>query len=540
MAAVVNINDVLDGHVALEVECVDRVLLNAYVPNLQVGGQVVRFLTGHLGNPVPSPALFSQIGNRFVRQVKAFAAANRIPVLRLNKPDRSRWDDRKVDHVRPYVAAAEAEGRFGVVAIVATQEYQWVFSARNRSTTPGAVSFDFAKSSRRVGTYYFYVLDAEFGLGIIKICTYFPYPAKVWVYGHEWAKRQADHAGIGYTALANGFSSCADPAGLQRICDRFGPADVQAFFDRWIAAVPAPFTAADRAAGYWWELSMRQVEVSRTMVLDDPRRARGFFEALVTDNVGVGRPQEVHAVFGRGRRGRTTSQQFRTRVFSPGTEVKIDFVYKHSRVKQYLKEGRAFRVETVINKPSDIGCLARLEHLPELIGKARGVNHRLLMIERAGQGCAIGDGLFDRLHQPYAREGQRTGAFRFGDPRAMALTGALCCIVHAVTGFTNKSLRGLVAGLLGSDYNANQMSYDLRRLRLHGLIEKVPGTNTYRTTSDGIRAAVFYTKLRSRLLRPLLDSPTEPPAPIGLRRALATIDRTIDTYITDARLGTAA
>lgn len=539
-SSVVNINDVLDGHVSLGVECVDRMLLNAYVPTLQVGGQVVRFLTDHRGNPVPSPALFAQIGNRFVRDVRAFAAVNDIPILRLNKPDRSRWDDRKVDHVRPYVEAAEADGRFGVVAIVFTQEFQWVFSGRNRSSTPGVASFEFTKSSRRVGTFYFYVLDAEFGVGFIKICTYFPYPAKVWVNGHEWAKRQADHAGIGYTALANGFASCDDPAALQQICDRFGPADVQGFFDRWTVRFPTPFTADDRRAGYWWELSMRQVEVSNTMVLDDPRRARGFFEALVADNVGIGRPDEVHVVFGRGRRGRTTSKQFRTRIFNPGTEVKIDFAYKNSRVKQYLKEGRAFRIETVINKPSDIGVLARLEHLPELIGKARAVNHRLLMIERAGQGCAIGDDLFDRLHQPYIREGQRTGAFRFGDPRATALTGALCNVVHAVTGFTNKSLRGLVSGLLGCDYSANQMSYDLRRLRLHGLIEKIPGTNTYRTTPDGIRAAVFYTKVRTRLLGPLLDSADQPPAPIELRRALATIDRTIDTYIANARLGTAA
>src|SRR5690606_11888796 len=150
------------------------------------------------------------------------------------------------------------------------------------------------------------------GLGFIKICTYFPYPAKVWVNGHEWAKRQAEHAGISFTALANGFATCDDPAGLQAICDRFGPGDVHAFFDRCTSLIPTPFTLADRAAGYWWELSMRQIEVSRTMVLDDPRRARSFFEALVTDNIGIGRPQEVHAVFGRHRRGPTSPKQFRT------------------------------------------------------------------------------------------------------------------------------------------------------------------------------------------------------------------------------------
>jgi len=539
MVKVTNIDEVLEGHVTLEVECVDRMLLNAYVPNLQVGGQVVLFLTRHLGNPVPSPALFSQIGNRFVREVKAFADANDVPILRLKRPDRSSWDDRKIDHVRPYVDEAEAAGRFGVVAIVAVQEFQWVFGARNRSETPGVASFDFTKSSRRVGTYYFYVLDPDFGVGFIKICTYFPYPAKVWVNGHEWAKRQLGHAGIGYTALANGFAACDDPDALDQICAWFGPADVQGFFDRWIDVVPTPFTSQDRAAGYWWELSMRQVEVSRTLVFDDPRRARRFFEALVADNIGIGRPDEVHVVFGRDRRGRTTPQQFRTRVFGPGTEVKMDFAYKHSRVKQYLKEGRAFRIETVINKPSDIGVLARLEHLPELIAKAREVNGRLLTLERAGQSCALGDDLFDRLHQPLT-EGQRTGAFRFGDPRAMALAGALCCVIHTVTGFTNRSLRGLVAGLLGVDYTANQMSYDLRRLRLHGLIEKIPGTNTYRTTPQGIRAAVFYTKLRDRLLGPLLDAGDRPPAPVELRRALKQIDQTLNDYIDHARLGTAA
>ena len=73
--------------------------------------------------------------------------------------------------------------------------------------------------------------------------------------------------------------------------------------------------------------------------LDDPRRARSFFESLVQDNVGIGRPEQVAMVFQaqlRTRGPRRTPGPFRTRVFSPGTEVKIDFSFKHSRVKQYL------------------------------------------------------------------------------------------------------------------------------------------------------------------------------------------------------------
>jgi hypothetical protein len=149
VTTVTNINDMLDGHIGLDVECVDRLYLNAYVPRLQVGGQVASFFTRHRGDPIPSPALMEKNGNRFRREVKAFAATNGIPVLALKKPDRSRWDDRKLDHVRPYLEQAERAGRFGVVAIVAAQEFQWVFSAKDRSPGPGVVSYDFVKEPGR-------------------------------------------------------------------------------------------------------------------------------------------------------------------------------------------------------------------------------------------------------------------------------------------------------------------------------------------------------------------------------------------------------
>lgn len=538
MASVANINDVLDGHVALEIECVDRLYLNAYVPDLQVGGQVVRFFTHHLGKPIASTALLGRIGDRFRAAVRRFATERGIPVLEVKKRDHHRWDDRKLDQVRPHVERAEREHRYGVVAIVQGQEYQWVFSARNRRKKPGArPNFEFFKEDRRVGVYYFYILDREFGPGFIKLCTYCPWPGKVWLNGHEWVKRQALREGIGYTELENGFATCSEPERLQAICDSLSPEHVQAFFDHWITQIPTPLGPQARAAGYWWELSMRQTELSLTLVFDAPRHARTFFEALVQDNIGIGRPEDISLAFARKARSKT--DRYGTRVVSHGTDVRIDFRYKNSRIKQYLKGGRALRVETVINKPADLGVAARLHNLPQLIDKARAVNRRLLMIERAGQSCAIGSALFERIHQPFQDEGHRAGALRFGDLRVMALAGALCCVLPAVTGFTNKSLRGLVAGLLGQDYSQNQMSYDLRRLRVHGLIQRLPRKNTYVLTSEGIRVTVFYTKLQNRLLRPLLDA-DKPPATIDIRRALKTLENAVAEYVQNARLAPAA
>ena len=538
MAVVYNVSDVLDAHVLLDIQCLDRIYLNAYVPNLQVGGQVVTFLTAHLGNPIPSPALFAKIGERFRAAVGRWVEREHIPLVRFAK------DARKADVMRPYLAAAERNDRPGVVAVGVAQEFQSVFVGHDRAKDrPGPPSYAFTKADRRVSCYYFYIWDRDFGPGFIKLCSYFPYPAKVWLNGHEWAKRQAAKAGIGFTALSNGFAACDDPERLQAICDRLGPNHILAFFERWLRRIPAPLTPTDRAGGYWWELSMRQIEVSRTLVLDAPRRARAFFEALVADNLDLGRPDVIELIFAGPPkptgRPRTPTPTAKTKVVTRGVDVTVNAFYKHSRVKQYLKDGRALRIETVVNSPNDLGCQRRLCNLPALAAKARDVNARMLSVQRAGQGCAIESALFERISQPYAREGQRTGAIRFGDPRAMALAGALAMTIHTVAGFTNRSLRALVAGLLGADYTASQMTYDLRRLRLKALIRRLPRSNTYVLTPDGVAFAVFYTKLGNRLLQPLMAA-NAPPAPLELRNALRTIDRTIDDRINHARMKVAA
>jgi hypothetical protein len=295
MTAALTVGDILDGHVRLDLQCLDRIYLNGYVPNLQVGGQVVGFMTRHLGYPIPSPAILEKIGASFRRGVKEFAEAHQIPIVRFGK------DDRRVEVMRRHVVAQARTGRSGVAAIGVAQEYQNVF-ATTEHRKGHAVWFSFTKADRRVTCFYFYLWDNDFGPAFIKVCAYFPYPVKVWVNGHEWAKRQATQAGIGFSVLSNGFAGCEDQAALQAICDRLGPGKIEAFFTRWMNILPLPLTDADQAAGYWWELSMRQIETSRTIVFDAPRHARAFFEALVVDNLDIGRPDHVELIFAGHRR----------------------------------------------------------------------------------------------------------------------------------------------------------------------------------------------------------------------------------------------
>ena len=128
---------------------------------------------------------------------------------------------------------------------------------------------------------------------------------------------------------------------------------------------------------------------------------------------------------------------------------------------------------------------------------------------------------------------------RFGDSRVQALAGALCVTVGAVTGITNRSLRALMTGLLGTAYGMTQASYDLARLRYNGLIVRRPHTNTYDLTADGLRFAVFYTKVHNRVLTPLFAA-DQSQAPPQLRAALHTIDQHIDRRFATARLPIAA
>jgi hypothetical protein len=541
----VTVNDVLDGQKRLEIDCLDRVYLTLSVPNLMVGGQVAGFLTAHLGQPIPSPALLERRGLAFRRAVMSFADANDIPVIRFtgkNSTGRrpgvladSPWPERKIDQVMPLMRKAAAVGRSRVVAIGVAQEYARVFTATKSETDTGAVWFSFNRVDRRVICYYFYLWDDDFGPAFIKVCAYFPYPGKIWFNGHEWAKRQATKAGIGFRDLSNGFASATDPQQLQDICDRLGPGPITVFAERWWARLPLPFTPADRAAGYWWDISIRQVEFAKTIVFTAPRHARGFFEALAADNLDVGRPDTMQIVFNRQIRSNSTGV-FQTIVDRDNDGVVVNAYYRHSRIKYYLKDGRALRIEAVINDTRDLGVLRRLPNLDELTAKARDVNRRLLETIRAGQRCVLASPAIERVAQStLTKDGRKAPALRFGDPRVMALTGALCLNLFAVTGVTNKSLRALTARLLGTTYSTSQMTYDLRRLRLNGLIQRLEHSHTYVLTPDGQRLAIFYTKLHERLLRPLTAA-NQPQAPPELRQALATIDHHVNDYIARPRL----
>jgi hypothetical protein len=472
--------------------------------------------------------------------MRQWVQANNIPMIQFKA------GDRKADVMAPYLDAARSAGRSRVVAVGCAQEYAQVWTATRRDTDPDKCpQFSFTKQQRRVSVFYVYIWDTRVGPGFIKICTYFPYPIKVWLNGHERAKRRAHAAGIAFTELSNGFASCDDPARLQAICDTFTAGTVRVWFERWMAKLPLPLTPTDRDAGFWWELSMRQIEVSRTLVFDNDCHARAFFEALLADNMDLGRPENVELIFRRGQRaGRHTDPPpgggFKTKIDRYCDLVTLNVFYKNSRAKQYLKDGRALRIETVVNDARDLRCNRMLGNLDELQTKARAINTQLLQTETVGQGTVLVSPVIERITKPTVTgEGRKAPALRFGDLRVQALAGAMANMLFAVTGITNKHLRVLMTGLLHRPYSINQASYDLTRLARNGLIRRVPNRNQYLLTPDGQLFAHVYTKVYDRVLHPLM-APDRPNAPPELAHALHTIDQVVTERIAHARVPAAA
>lgn len=511
---------VLREHVTLKVRSVDRIFLQGYVPKLQSVGQVCTFLRWQKGFRIPSSAAFGKIGEAYVKEVERFAALHRIPIIHFEK------GEDKEARARPLLDQAAHEGGDGRVVLIGVAQEKasvwrsWKAKGQEQAAHP---HMEWSRQMAYINHYYFYLWDPEWGPAFWKTNAYAPFPIWLWLNGHEWAKRQLEKDGVPYEALDNGFLACGDEAALQRRCDQLGPAAVRAFCVRWASRLPSPLTPKDRQAGYGYLLAFRQFEVSETLVFDRPQAGRAWFEGVIRDHLDVGRPDQLLLFFQR-RISRRTPGRFRTRVIMKGVDPILTCFYKSSRLKQYFKEGRALRTELVITDTHDFGIGRRVSaaNWKALRAVGESANRRLCDAELQDARPAPDVVTFQHVTRPSTSEdGLYAPGLRFGDPRVVAVFGALVGFSHLVDGFTNHQLVERTFRLLGAPYTPRHATYDLRRLKRKGLIRRSHG-NRYQLTPLGRRVAVLFTKTYGRVLTPglaLLDP--QLPADITHRTPLA-------------------
>lgn len=528
------LGELLEEKVTLDIEGIDRLYLNAYQPMLQTGGGVSTFFRGHRGAVVASTTLMAPMSKTFVADIHKFCKQNALERVRFKKGQRK--DDETKKRLKDFNQAE------GVLYIGVAQEKFSAFRVTKRHNPETGATFPWLyRSTVMCNQYYFYLVDEDFGPMFIKFASYFPYTARINLNGHEYAKRQLEKAGIAYEALDNGVLSCVEPARLQQILDDLDETKIEQVVRKWFARLPHPFTPEDRVAGFRYQVSILQAEFARTQVFDRPLCGRQLFEEVIRENIDLGRPEKVSLIFDR-RITKRTPGRFLTRVITHGVTPTLQVSYKTSKIKQYFKEARALRTETTINNTRDFAIGRGLKNLPALRAIGFNANRRLLEVEKISQDCQVGNETFERVNRPQVVEGQRASALAFGDARVMALFQALCLFMLLPQGFRNANLRYHVAQLLGfspETYSPGRMTYDLRRLRLHGIIVREAGTHRYQVTHDGMRICLFMTKVHHRILRPglsqLMDGcPKAPRRPLA--SAMKQLDHAIDQIILEAKL----
>jgi hypothetical protein len=461
----------------------------------------------------------------WVHAVETFAKQQQLPLLTFTK--HTRKEDVAADYRRHFT------GREGLLFIGKAQEKVTTFRTEGRRNPQTGQSYPWlVRTTALVNQYYFYGVDADFGPFFIKFSSYFPFGGRLCVNGHEYVKCQLAQAGVAFEPLANGLHSCADPQQAQAMADRLTAARLEALLHKWLARLPLPFSAADQQAGYRYELSILQAEFAVTQVLDRPVVGRQFFEEVIRDNLDLGRPDNVQLLFGR-RVTKRTPGPFRTRVVTEGVLPSLYVDYKTNRLKQYFKEGRALRTELVVNNPWDFRVGRRLVNLAALREQGFAACRRLLDVQRTSRNNALSAQEFAAVTRPCRVGQQRTSGLGYGQELVLGVLHLLLLYRQLPCGFRNHQLREPLARLLGKapqECTAGQVTYQLRRLRLHGLIAREAGTHSYRVTGRGWRVALFFTRSYARLLRPGLEavlSDGEPAEP-ELERAFAHVDRALE------------
>jgi hypothetical protein len=489
--------------IRFDYSCFDRILLNGVIQVLQNPACIVGFLKEKRQASRVTPDFFRAISTDYHHFVQALAEKRHVAIVQPPK------GVRREEWVEPFYQ--QLQGQSGIALVLKSREIARV-----------AVSFprqgDHVELLNRfVQQYYFYLQDRDFGRMFVRVCPYFPFSARVCLNGHEWLACRLREEGIAFEQCANAFRTCADPARLQELADRFSPADIEACAHRWLAQLVPFFTDRERRhQGFGYRLFVSQVEYCSNLVFEQRAALDRLHERLLDLNRSIGHPDKIAIIFGR-RITKHTDAGLKTQILDHdlGQPV-IRSEYKSSSIKQYARDNLVLRTETTSYHTPDLGVNKGVEHLPELRQTMAAANARYLDVQQDVLETFVDRGRLNELRQPtVSPSGRRTPGLKLDDPRLLAVLQALTCfaLLAGRGRFRTTDLHATVAEALGrtpETYTLGQLRYDLAKLRGKGLVERIAGTQAYRLPSEGYRIAVLYLKLFHRIYAPLTAGTLDP------------------------------
>jgi hypothetical protein len=485
--------------------CFDRIVIHGYLSGLSRPEQVVHFVRHVLDIPLVSKELLSRRTDDYRSWVEAFARNHKVPI---------EWAEkglRKEDHVLPALRRMEKRGAYGVYFIFKSMEQGRTF----RISVPKYPTQDpnhriLAHQRSRFTHYYFYIRDEVLGPIIVRVASFFPFHATYWLNGHSFIERELERAGIAFRKDDNAFLAVDDVAALQAAADRLSPAIIRKQLDYWTLILGPKFSKKERGQMNLSRFyAIAQIEYCRNFIFKRHFPIHKIFERSC--EIGLWRltANRISEIFGvrlhkrlRGKLATVLDQ------IEHGHHV-FRAYWKNAFLKQYEKFSRYLRNELCSNNLRDFGLKKGLDHLDAVRKRFQTITDRFAGFQAECLNVHVDFPLLQRLALPITIGSVRYPGIKIHDARIIRLLEVLLHGGTTVGGWTAKQIHQAVLTtfqLSPKTYGLNQLRYDLRKLKGHGILERDGARYAYRLTSKGVQVALLFLFFHKRLCGPLAHS----------------------------------
>jgi hypothetical protein len=485
--------------------CFDRIVINGYLNGLSRPEQVVYFFRQVLGIPVVSKEILSQRTNDYRGWVDAYARNHKIPVEWAGK------GVRKEDYVLPALHRMEKKNAYGVYLIFKSMEQGRTF----RISVPKFPTQDpnhriLAPQTSRFTHFYFYIRDEVLGPIIVRVASFFPFQATYWLNGHSFIERELTRSGIGFRKDDNAFLAVDDVGALQAAADRLSPQIIRKQLDYWTLILGPKFSKKERSQMSLSRFyAITQIEYCRNFIFKRHFPIHKIFERGC--EIGLWRltANRISEIFGvrltRKLRGKlaTVVEQI-----DHGHHV-FRANFKSAVLRQYEKFSRFLRNELLSNNLNDFGLRKGLDHLDEVRQRFQIITDRFAGFQAQCLNVHVDFPLLRKIALPVLIGSIRYPGIKIHDTRIIRLLEVLLHNGSTVGGWTAKQIHEAVVTtfqLSPKQYGLNQLRYDLRKLKGHGLLERDGRRYAYRLTVKGVDVALLFLFFHKRLCGPLANS----------------------------------
>ena len=485
--------------------CFDRIVIHGYLSGLSRPEQVVHFFHDVAGVPVVDKVALSKRTNEYRGWVEAFARNHQTPMEWAQK------GVRKEEYVLPWLRRMERAGQYGVYFIFQSMEQGPTFRCSMPKFPTQDPHYRILRAQRsRFMHYYFYLRDETLGPMVMRVASFFPFQATYYLNGHCFIEQELNRKQIGFRKNDNAFLAVDDVAALQGAADRLTGEVIRERLDYWTLLLGPKFSKREQGAMNLHRFyAVNQIEYCRNFIFKRHFPIHRIFERSC--EIGLWRltAHKISEIFGvrvtkklKGKLNTTLEQ------IEHGHHI-FRAYFKHAFVKQYEKFSTFLRNEICSNNLSDFRLKKGLEHLAAVREKFLAITDRFATFQAQSLNVHVEFPLLQRLALPITVGTAKFPGIKIHDTRMIRLMEILLHGGNTVGGWTAKQIHDAVLtafNISAARYGLNQLRYDLRKMKAHGLLERDGKRYAYRLTGKGAKLSLTFVLFHQRLCGPLANS----------------------------------